>query len=497
LDKIAKPNVVLIMTDNQQASTLGCYGNQEIHTPVLDRLANQSVTFDNAFCPNAFCSPCRASVLTGLLPSQHGVHSWIDDRKMDQWPVGWHALNGLQTLPTLFQQQGYRTALVGKYHLGDPTSPMEGIDHWVTLNDGHVRSFYRNRMFENGNAYDHEGHSVDFFTEKANEFISQNAESETPFFLFLPYPAPYGHWPATSETDRCRHSERYDNCPMETIPRCGLSPAAVAGYDMRKANSGGGLDYSMLMRAPNDMATLRNYYAQISMVDEGVGSVLSTLANHNLDDNTLVIFTADHGLSVGQHGFWGHGSATFPSNMHRAAHSIPLIIRTPQNKNAGTRSDAMVSNLDVFSTIVDIANLEQPTSPREIPSRNLGALLGDDTAEWNDDIVFSEQEETRVARTLKWAYFKRFTKAEHFPVEDELYDIELDPEETKNLAQDPAFTDIKSHLEQRLTTFFAEHSNENADLWSGGVPLQNSERLSFWQDAWGPDWEPVYAYNDN
>ncbi|NBT30363.1 MAG: sulfatase, partial [Rhodobacteraceae bacterium] len=80
-----RPNIVLIFTDNQQAETLGCYGNPEIHTPNLDRLASEGMVFDNAFCPNAFCSPCRASVLTGLLPSQHGVHSWIDDRDADEW----------------------------------------------------------------------------------------------------------------------------------------------------------------------------------------------------------------------------------------------------------------------------------------------------------------------------------------------------------------------------------------------------------------------------
>lgn len=91
----SKPNIVLIFTDNQQASKLGCYDNPEIHTPNLDRLASQGMIFDNAFCPNAFCSPCRASLLTGLLPSQHGVHSWIDDRNMADWPENWHALDGL------------------------------------------------------------------------------------------------------------------------------------------------------------------------------------------------------------------------------------------------------------------------------------------------------------------------------------------------------------------------------------------------------------------
>ena len=120
--------------------------------------------------------------------------------------------------------------------------------------------------------------------------MEDNSENEKPFFLYLPYPAPYGHWPATKEKDECRHSERYKNCAMNSIPREGLSRAAIANYDLVKAQSGKGMDYSMLLSAPNDMDTLRNYYAQISMVDEGVGKILTSLDRLNLTDDTLVIF---------------------------------------------------------------------------------------------------------------------------------------------------------------------------------------------------------------
>ena len=123
---MSKPNVILIFTDNQQAATLGCYGNSEVHTPNIDALAKSGFKFNNAFCANSFCSACRASALTGMLPSQHGVHSWIDDRNMEEWPQGWHALNGLATLPEELKQLGYTTGLFGKYHLGDPTSQGPG-----------------------------------------------------------------------------------------------------------------------------------------------------------------------------------------------------------------------------------------------------------------------------------------------------------------------------------------------------------------------------------
>ena len=181
------PNIILIFTDNQQAATLGCYGNTEVHTPHIDALAAGGLRFENAFCANAFCSPCRASLLTGKMPSEHGVHSWIDDRNMPEWPAGWHALTGHRTLPEILQAEGYRTGIFGKYHLGDPTTPAAGWDSWVTMADGHVRSFYDNAIFDNGTTYAQPGHSVDFFTDKALEFIDS---ADGPYFAYVPLPAP-------------------------------------------------------------------------------------------------------------------------------------------------------------------------------------------------------------------------------------------------------------------------------------------------------------------
>jgi len=105
---------------------------------------------------------------------------------------------------------------------------------------------------------------------------------------------------------------------MHSVPRVALKKSAVDGFMMISDESTADLDFSMLMRAPNDLPTLRNYYSQISMVDDGVGQIMDSLVQLGIDENTLLIFTTDHGLSVGQHGFWGHGGACFPSNLHRA-----------------------------------------------------------------------------------------------------------------------------------------------------------------------------------
>lgn len=484
-----KPNIIFVFTDNQQASTLGCYGNHEVHTPNIDAMAKQGVQFNKAFCANSFCSACRASALTGMLPSQHGVHSWIDDRNMQDWPAGWHALSGLQTLPEAMQRLGYRTGLFGKYHLGDPQDKAPGWDHWVSMADGHVRSFYDNDIFEDGKTYKQPGHSVDFFTDKALGFMTEAMGEGSPYFAYIPFPAPYGHWPATNDGVRNRFAQLYDDCPMETVPREGLSPSAVAKYDQLKDQSGGGLDFSLLIRASNHLPTLRNYYSQISMIDDAIGRLIAA------DPDALIIFTTDHGLSLGHHGFWGHGGATFPSNLHLATHSIPMIIKHQGHITEEVKSDILVSNIDIYATILDYAG---GTPSQDLPSRSLaGFLKGEDVADWGDDEVYSEQEETRVLRTPQWAFFKRFKNDKSSPLEDELFDVIADPKEQHNLADDPQYAHIVATLTQKLDQFFDHYADDRADLWKGGRPIQNSMLIDYWKGVWGQDWTPVYTYDDN
>lgn len=481
---MSQPNVILIMSDNQQAATLGCYGNPEVHSPNLDTLAAEGMRFEKAFCPNAFCSACRASALTGMLPSQHGVHSWIDDRNMQDWPGGWHALDGLATLPQELQALGYSTGIFGKYHLGETATPDAGWDRWVTMEHGHVRSFYENRIRDGDQTYNQPGHAVDFFTDKALEFLDGDGP---PRFAFIPYPAPYGHWPATKDGMRNRFSELYDDCPVDTVPRGGVSKAAVDNYNMVVSGSGGGLDFSMLLRAPNDLETLRNYYSQITLIDDCVGRIAAA------HPDALIIFTADHGLSLGHHGFWGHGASTWPSNLHLAAHSIPLIARVPGGETTGS-TPILVSNMDLYATLIDyLGGAPDPA----LPSRSFAPLLrGAEVGDWGDDEVYSEQEETRVIRTPQWAFFKRFAGKGAPELGDALYNVVTDPGETNNLAGDPAHAAVVADLSARIAAFFERHSREDADLWHGGQPIQNSMLIDYWRGIWGPDWRPVYRYDD-
>ncbi len=488
-----RPNILLIMSDNHPAELLGCYGNDEIHTPNLDRLARQGIQFNNAFCVNAMCSPCRASVLTGLMPSQHGIHTWLDDRIMDCWPKDWNAVAEFATLPELLRANGYQTALIGKYHLGVPFEPQNGFEHWVTFPLGHTLNFWNNTVIENGKQDEYPGHSVDYFTEKAVEYIDNyDPVADQPFFMFLTYNAPYGHWPSIKGPARNRFARLYETTKMNSIPREGVNERVIARYDLAKNMSGGGVDYRAHIQIPNDLTTLRNYFSQMSMADDGVGQVLAALNQNGLDADTLVIYTCDHGYSLGHNGFWGHGQATWPSNAHRAAFNVPLLVRHTGHVPPLQESDLMISQLDLFPTILDYIGLSQVETNDNSPAKNFAPFLSGTEFQWADE-VFMEQEETRAIRTPKWLYMKRFRGSQTYPLEDELYDLVNDPAEKNNLIAKAEFAEVAQTLNERISSFFRQYAVPQYDLWQGGSLKSNSDRPWLWQDVWGESWEPTFT----
>jgi len=484
------PNVVLIFSDNHPAWMMGCSGNPEAFTPNLDRLADGAVRFENAFCPNSLCSPCRASVLTGLMPSQHGVHTWLDDARIAEWPEGWTAIGEFDALAERLACRGYDTALVGKYHLGLVDRPQNGFRHWVTLATGLIPSFYGIDMIENGRRHRYDGHLVDYFTEQAVAYIGERAAEPTqPFFLYLTYPAPYGIWPAVQGEPDHRHAARYRDLPMNSVPREAISKQLIDWMLVRHDEMPGDYDgyYQELARHPNDLPTLRNYYSQMSMVDDGVGQVLHALERAGAIENTLLIYTSDHGMSLGQHGFWGHGEDTWPSNTHREAHHIPLIVKAPGGDIDARVEPRLAGTTDIFATILDYAGAERPSAEASC-GRSVRPLLENEPVDWMD-AIFMEQEETRAIRTDRWLYMRRF-KPSSYGFGDELYDLAADPDERHNIVADPANDEVIARLSEHIDRFFAVYADPKWDLWNGGTVKSNSTRPFLWQQVWGKDWAP-------
>lgn len=183
-----RPNVVFILTDNQGAWTLGCYGNQDIRTPNIDRLAKGGLRFTRALSSNPVCSPTRATFLTGLIPSQHGVHSYLPAPVM-MGPKAYNTLDEFRSLGEVLRDNGYVCGLSGKWHLGDNLHPSEGFTTWTTKPDGHTVEFYDQAVIEDGQVRTEAGYTTDLWTRKGIEFIEQN--QDRPFFLYLAYNGPY------------------------------------------------------------------------------------------------------------------------------------------------------------------------------------------------------------------------------------------------------------------------------------------------------------------
>ena len=488
-----RPNIILIMSDNQPADLLGCYGNEEVVTPHIDRLARRGVRFSQAYCVNAMCSPCRASVLTGLMPSQHGVHNWLDDHLMHKWPDKWSAIGEFETLPSFIKQAGYATALIGKFHLGVPFEPQLAFDHWVTFPHGHTTSFYGNEVIDQEERYRFEGHSVDYFADKTVEFIDHQAGREEPFFAFVPFNGPYGHWPSIKGRAANEFAELYDETPMHTIPREGLSSEVIDRFGLRLQEAGGQLreQFKGPLLLPNNVDSLRNYFSQVSLIDKGVGRILAALEASGAADNTLVIYTADHGFSLGHNGIWGHGLATWPSTTHRPSFNIPLVMAGGPVTRKGVVCDDFVSQTDLFPTLTHLVGSDGRPSLAS-PARDIGCHLVGAPGHARD-AVFMEQEETRAIRTDKWLYMKRFKDAPSHPLTDALYDLEVDPYEKDNIIGRADAREIVDQLSARIDQHFADYSSPEFDLWQGGSAKSNVSFEGFWKDAWGKNWCPRYS----
>ena len=481
---INRPNILMIMTDNQPADMLGCYGNDEVLTPHIDRLAATGTRFSNAFCVNAMCSPCRASVLTGLMPSAHGVHTWLDDGLASEWPEDWNAIGEFATLPGQLKSAGYSTALIGKYHLGQPWRAPADYDHWVTFPHGHTVSFHGNRMIENGSESVHEGHSVDFFADRTVDYLGSRGNEPDPFFCFVPFNGPYGHWPAIRGESQTRFDEIYRDLPLHSIPREGLNRRVIERYTQRVVEAGGTPHerFAGPLLLPNETTSLRNYFAQTSLIDDAVGRIMTALDENGLAEDTIVIYTADHGFSLGHHGIWGHGLAAWPSSMLRPSYHVPLVMAGPGIATAD--HDGLVSQIDIPNTLLHAAGAALIETDRH-DSR---VIALDDPGRPVRDALCIEQEESRAIRTAGHLYVERFSQAGGTPLPSELYELENDPGERHDLAAEGDGAAVASELSAQLKAYFDRHAAPGFDLWSGGRAKSNITNPAFWQNAWGPEW---------
>ena len=225
-----------------------------------------------------------------------------------------------------------------------------------------------------------------------------------------------------------------------------------------------------------------------------MGRVMQTLQELGLDDDTIVIFTADHGISMGRNGVWGVAPYAFPAVGYRQCFNIPMIVRHTNHIAPLQESNLMVMQTDWFRTLLDYIGLNDIEIDNS-PGKSLVPLLEGSPLVDSFDAVFYEQEEMRAIRTQRWAYFKYFPGSDKYEFEDELYDLAHDPGEHHNVASDPANADLIAEMSERIDTFFASYSSPKYNLWDGGIAMAYyypPVQASVWLDAYGPDWKPEY-----
>lgn len=441
-----RPNIIFILTDNHGAWTLGCYGNEEIKTPNLDRMALEGMQFMRAMASNPVCSPTRATYLTGLIPSQHGIHSFLDQKYM-MGEQAYYALEEFETLPEILHDEGYVCGLSGKWHLGDNMNPQDGFSCWATMPRGSTGNFYTDPVILDGKLLkESPKYMTDLWTERGIDFLEKNHEGDKPMFLFLAYNGPYCLSRLLLRPAQNRWAEYYADKPMLSFPRDTQHPWQYSN-----------LDYH------NNIVSLRRVAAEVSGVDDGVGAIFQALAELGIDDNTLVIFAGDQGWMGGQNGFFGMGDHTKPMAAHDMMMQVPLLFWHPSGIKPG-KSEAMVSNYDFLGSVLDYIGLENriPKKPRS-PGRNFAPILRGEELAWETDMYY-EMESCRSVRTEKWKYVER--RSPDGP--GELYDMEIDPMERFNLFGQEEYAEVQSELASRLYSFYDEYADPEYDIWKGG-----------------------------
>jgi len=426
--QVKRYNIISIVTDDQSQWSVGAYGNKEARTPNMDRLAKEGAIFRNAFVATPVCSPSRVSFLTGKYGTQVGITDWIAPAESD---AGLGIPASALTWPMILKKHGYVTALVGKWHLGTlpqfhPTK--HGFDHFFGFLGG-GNTPMNPTLEENGKQRKFKGPLPDILTDDAMEFIKNN--KGRPFALLLHFRAPhlpYGPVPAE------------DMVPFKNLdPTVPKSP----GMDLAQVKT-----------------WTRDYYASIHSVDRNIGRLLKLLDDLGLAQNTIVLLTSDHGYMIGHHGLhmkgnghWIAGGVFGPKrpNMYDLAISVPLLIRWPGQVKPGTEIKELVSNIDTFASVLGMLKVPLPGDYKQ-EGMDFSPLLRGEKVSWRD-AVFSQYDLhngglafMRGIRTSRW-HLVRHHLANFM---DELYDLETDPGETKNLYAQPGHREIRDQLLARL-----------------------------------------------
>ena len=285
---------------------------------------------------------------------------------------------------------------------------------------------------QDGERHQIPGYQTDILTDKAVDML-RNRKQDTPFFLSVGYLGTHSPWRGHPE----RIVSQYRNCTFDEIPRYPMHSDQTDGY---KQHSG-------------DRETLAQYFAAVTHIDQGVGRILDELEAQDVRENTLVIYTSDHGLNLGHHGIFSKGNGTCPKNMHEGSIRVPLVFNWPEGVGSQGAMNQIVDHTDLFLTIPDLAGVDPPDDPRlgTVVGHSYAPLLHGEEMDW-ENVYFGEYGQVRCIRTDTCKYVYRYSH----PDTAELYDCEDDPEERNNLVFSDMGSEIAESLHKRMEERFAE-----------------------------------------
>ncbi len=456
-----RPNILYIMTDDHVPAAMSCYGNKILSTPNLDRLANEGVRFNNCFVTNSLCAPGRASVLTGCLSNIHHIYGNSEGRdaiaKMTP---------GIPTYPQLLRKAGYHTGIVGKWHLSDEPT---GFDYWCVLPGQGV--YFDPDLIEQGKRKKFPGYCTDVTTDLALNYLKA-AGSDKPWLLIYQHKAPHRPFkPAPRHANlfsdiELPHPATYDdNYDTRRLAK----EAEDMRFDLSLAD-----DYKDLPKGLNAadrknwlfQRFVKDYYRAVYGVDESLARVLKFLDDTKQTDDTLILYSSDNGFFLGEHGWYDKRF------MYEPSLRVPLLARYPRLGAPGRVEDRMVQNIDFAPTMLDFAGVAIPES---MQGRSLRPLLeGKAPADWRKSAYYAYYENSWLLRGKSkeemsdpsFQYFTphrvsphrgvrtdRYKLIEYYSEGDywELFDLQADPNELKNVYGAPAMAKVTADLKKELT----------------------------------------------
>ncbi|MFZ0390939.1 MAG: sulfatase [Calditrichia bacterium] len=445
-------NLVFILSDDHRYDFMSFMGKPSfLQTPGLDRLAREGAHLQNSFVTTSLCSPSRASILTGMYSHHHGV---VDNDSP--------APEGVVYFPQYLQQHGYKTAFIGKWHMGHHTDEKQpGFDHWVSFPGQGV---YYNPVFNvNGEEVERKGYITDILTDYAADWLKQ--QGDQPFLLYLSHKAVHAMFEPAK-----RHLGLYENKTPEYPPSMADTAANYylkPDWVKEQRNSWHGVDY--MYHGEIDFDTFyRRYCETLLALDEGIARVRDTLETLDLADSTLLLYMGDNGFCLGEHGLIDK------RQMYEESIRVPLLAWAPGLIPPGTQIPQMIQNIDIAPTLLTTAGLQPPEN---MDGRSFLPLLQGKTIPWRNEIFyeyywerpFPQTPTMHGIRTDEWKYVMYHGIWDL----DELYNLEADPREMNNLIREPEQLERIKEFRDRVYGWLEQ---------TGGmqIPLR---RAPLWQAA--------------